>query len=237
MIRTNEIIVVDDDTHLREMIEEYLRKFAFTVRGAADGGQLDLMLAAGRSDLVILDVNMPGEDGFAILRRLRRRDARLGIVMLTAAGAVESRIDALRTGADDYLVKPFELRELLARVRTVLGRLPPPDGVPMAAERPLPFGSYKLDLDGRRLIDADDREIPLTAMEFELVVTFARHPRQIIARDRLAELAHGRRIDSSDRSIDVRITRLRQKIEPDPARPTLIRTMRGAGYLYDPGHE
>jgi DNA-binding response OmpR family regulator len=237
MTRADQIIVVDDDTHLREMIEEYLRKFAFAVRGAANGRHLDLVLDAGMPDLVVLDVNMPGEDGFAILRRLRQRDARLGIVMLTAAGAVASRIDALRSGADDYLVKPFELRELLARVRTVLGRLPPRDGVPVPVARPLPFGPHKLDLDGRRLLGADDREVPLTAMEFELVVTFARHPRQIIARDRLAELAHGRHLDANDRSIDVRITRLRQKIEADPARPILIKTIRGEGYIYDSSSE
>jgi DNA-binding response OmpR family regulator len=235
MSRASEIIVVDDDTHLREMIEEYLRRFAFAVRGAANGSELDLRLVAARPDLIILDVNMPAEDGFTILRRVRESDPRLGILMLTAAGAVESRIDALRAGADDYLVKPFELRELLARVRSVLGRLPPTaENTPM--ERPLlPFGPHRLELDGRRLMGADDQEILLTAMEFELVLTFARHPRQIIARDRLAELAHGRHTDSGDRSIDVRITRLRQKIETDPAHPTLIRTIRGEGYVYDPG--
>ena len=168
---------------------------------------------------------------------MRESDPRLGILMLTAAGAVESRIDALRAGADDYLVKPFELRELLARVRSVLGRLPPTaENAPMECPL-LPFGPHRLDLDGRRLMGADDQEILLTAMEFELVLTFARHPRQIIARDRLAELAHGRHIDPSDRSIDVRVTRLRQKIEPDPADPTLIRTIRGEGYVYDPGGE
>ena len=144
MSRASEIIVVDDDTHLREMIEEYLRRFAFAVRGAANGSELDLRLAAAKPDLIILDVNMPAEDGFTILRRVRESDPRLGILMLTAAGAVESRIDALRAGADDYLVKPFELRELLARVRSVLGRLPPTaENTPM--ERPLlPFGPHRL---------------------------------------------------------------------------------------------
>jgi DNA-binding response OmpR family regulator len=237
MSRASEIIVVDDDTHLREMIEEYLQRFAFAVCGAANGQELDLRLAAAKPDLIILDVNMPLEDGFSILRRMRESDPRLGILMLTAAGAVESRIDALRAGADDYLVKPFELRELLARVRSVLGRLPSTAAGPPIERRLLAFGPHRLELDARRLIGADDREILLTAMEFELVLTFARYPRQIIARDRLVELAHGRHIDSSDRSIDVRITRLRQKIEFDPTRPTLIKTMRGEGYVYDPGGE
>ena len=122
MSRASEIIVVDDDTHLREMIEEYLRRFAFAVRGAANGSELDLRLAAARPDLIILDVNMPAEDGFTILRRVRESDPRLGILMLTAAGAVESRIDALRAGADDYLVKPFLMAELEARILALVRR-------------------------------------------------------------------------------------------------------------------
>jgi DNA-binding response OmpR family regulator len=234
MSRANEIIVVVDGTHLREMIDEYLRQFAFAVRGAANGDELDRRLAAGKADLIILDVNMPGEDGFAILRRLRASDSRLDIVMLTAAGAVERRIDALRAGADDYLVKPFELRELLARVRSVLGRLPTAAEHPIKERRLLAFGPHRLDVDGRRLIGADDQEIRLTAMAFDLIATFARHPRQVIGRDRLTELAHGRASGADDRSVDVQITRLRQKIEPDPTRQTLIRTIRGAGYIHDP---
>jgi len=229
------IIVVDDEPDLRLMLEDYLSMQGFRVRQAADGAELDRRLAEGPADLLVLDVNMPGEDGFAIAHRLRQGGSRAGILMLTAAGDVPSRVRGLDGGADDYLAKPVELRELLARVRSVLRRV---EAEPEAAAAPprqgVRFGRCTLDLGSRRLEDADGAEIPLTAMEYDLLAVFARHPRQVLSRERLAELAHNRPLAPGDRSVDIRITRLRQKLEPDAANPTVLRTVRGEGYAYEP---
>lgn len=229
------ILVVDDEPDIREMLEEYLGRQGLDVRSAADGLELDRRLAERPAQLLVLDLNLPGEDGLSIAGRLRAR-GRVGIVMLTARGDLEDRIRGLELGADDYVVKPVEPRELLARIRSVLRRL--------AAEaaragrgsstRRVRFGRCELDLDGHRLLAGDGSEVPLTAMEFDLLETFARHPGQVMSRDRISELAHNRPWHPLDRSIDIRITRLRQKIEPDPGRPAVIRTVRGEGYLFDP---
>jgi DNA-binding response OmpR family regulator len=234
------IVVVDDEPDLRTMLEDYLSLHGYAVRGAADAAALDaLLLAQGPPDLLVLDVNMPGEDGFALLRRLRASGCRAGVVMLTAA-AVDppSRVAGLDGGADDYLAKPVELRELLARVRSVLRRV---EADPAASPAPAPpggrrhrFGRCTLDPEGRRLLDEAGAEVPLTAMEYDLLSIFARHPRQVLSRDRLAELAHGRPLAPGDRSVDIRVARLRQKLEADPANPTAIRTARGEGYAYEP---
>ena len=231
------IVVVDDEPDLRLLLEDYLTTHGLAVRCAGSGPELDALLRAEAAEVLILDVNMPGEDGFAIVERLRRAGSKVGIVMLTAAGAVESRLVGLGAGADDYLSKPFEPRELLARVRSVLRRLETEaSAAPAAAnERTVRFGLCRLELDGHRLLDAQGEEIPVTAMEFDLLATFARHPNQVLSRERLSELAHHRPLEPADRSIDIRITRLRKKLEPDPTQPTVLRTTRGEGYLYDPG--
>jgi DNA-binding response OmpR family regulator len=232
------IVVVDDEPDLRTMLEDYLSLHGYAVRGAADAAALDaLLLAQGPPDLLVLDVNMPGEDGFALLRRLRASGCRAGVVMLTAA-AVDppSRVAGLDGGADDYLAKPVELRELLARVRSVLRRVeaePPPPTAPTRRRRHR-FGRCTLDPEGRRLLDEAGAEVPLTAMEYDLLSIFARHPRQVLSRDRLAELAHGRPLAPGDRSVDIRVARLRRRLEVDPADPTAIRTVRGEGYAYEP---
>ena len=228
------IVVVDDEPDLRLLLEDYLGAQGLAVRAAGSGAELDLLLRAEPADLVILDVNMPHEDGFTIAARLRAAGNGAGIVMLTAAGAVESRVAGLGAGADDYLPKPFEPRELLARIRAVLRRLEAPAPPAPPAPRLLPFGRCRLDLDARRLLDGDGAATALTAMEFDLLATFARHPHQVLSRSRLSELAHNRPLDPADRSIDIRITRLRRKLEPDPAQPTVLRTMRGEGYLSAP---
>lgn len=230
------IIVVDDEPDLRLLLEDYLGAQGYQVRTAADAAELTRQLEEGPADLLILDVNMPGEDGYSVARRLRQAGVDAGILMLTAAGAVDDRRTGLDAGADDYVPKPFEPRELLARVRSVLRRLGSGTSGARspAAAREVRFGHCRLDLDRRRLLDAAGQTVPLTAMEYDLLATFARHPRQILSRERLCELAHNRRLEPDDRSIDIRITRLRKKLESDPARPTTLRTVRGEGYLFDP---
>ena len=175
------ILVVDDEPDLRLLLEDYLGAHGYAVRAVASGAELDDALKVEPAEVVILDVNMPGEDGFAILARLRAAGSRMGVIMLTAATAMEQRVAGLGGGADDYLPKPFEPRELLARIRSVLRRLgpaEPPPKLPQMAS----FGLCRLDLDARRLLDAAGAEVSLTAMEFDLLATFARHPRQVLSR-------------------------------------------------------
>ncbi|HET6467055.1 MAG TPA: response regulator [Geminicoccaceae bacterium] len=236
MADTPSIIVVDDEPDICEMFAAYLGRNGIEVRTAADGAALRRLLLERPADLVVLDVNLPGEDGFSIARELRAASP-IGIVMLTGAGAVEDRVAGLQQGADDYVPKPVEPRELLARIRSVLRRVQA-DGAAAAPEahgRRVRFGRCVLDLDARRLAGPDGGEIPLTAMEFDLLAVFVRHPNQVLSRDRLSELAHNRPLDAFDRSIDIRITRLRHKIEPDPAHPQTIRTVRGEGYVFATG--
>jgi two-component system, OmpR family, response regulator len=230
------LIVVDDEPDLRSMIAEYLGKQGFTVETAAGGRELDVHLAGGLPDLLILDVNMPGEDGLAIARRIRARSA-LPILMLTAADDVVDRVVGLEMGADDYLTKPFDLRELRARIRALLRR-----AAPVAVAAPsesdlksrVPFGRVTLDLDGRRLIESDGTELTLTSTEFDLLEAFARHPNRVLSREQLLNLAHEPDSDVFDRSIDIRITRIRRKVEQDPSNPQTIKTVRGAGYIFVP---
>jgi two-component system phosphate regulon response regulator OmpR len=230
------IVVVDDEPEIRDTLEEYLAMQGFAVTTAADGAALRRAVSAGPVDLVLLDLNMPGEDGLSLTRFLRQ-ETRVGIILVTAAGEAIDRVVGLEMGADDYLPKPFDMRELLARVRSVLRRLAaaaPAAAREEPAERYVPFGSCRLDLNGQRLLAMDGSEVAMTAMEFDLLRTFARHPRQVLSRDRLLDLAHNRNWDPFDRSIDVRITRLRRKIEADPAKPQVIKTVRGTGYMYVP---
>ncbi|MFO1039846.1 MAG: response regulator [Geminicoccaceae bacterium] len=238
MTARQEIIVVDDEPDLRDLLVDYLGSQGFEVRTAADGAALDALLAERPADLVVLDVNMPGEDGFSVARRLRAAGNNAGILMLTAAGTVENRVEGLTGGADDYLGKPFQLRELLARVRSILRRIEAPTPVAGQAKaapagKSAPFGPFVLDMAARRLIGPAG-DVALTAMEYDLVVTFVRHPGQTLSRDRLSELAHNKPLEPGDRSIDIRITRLRQKLESDPANPQIIRTVRGEGYVFSP---
>ncbi|SOC36759.1 winged helix family two component transcriptional regulator [Rhizobium subbaraonis] len=228
-----EIFVVDDEPGLRSMIEDYLSLQGFVVSAAENGAALDRLLAARRPAAIVLDVNMPGEDGLSIVRRLRGRAERMGIVMLTANADETSKVAGLSYGADDYIVKPFELRELLARLRSVLRRLPAPAPPSMRPAEGLAFGAFRLDPDGRRLFDGDGVEIGVSSMEFDLLETFARHPRQVLSRDRLCELAHGRPLGEADRSVDIRIARLRRKLAATAHAP-LLRTVRGEGYVFDP---
>jgi two-component system phosphate regulon response regulator OmpR len=184
-------------------------------------------------DLAVLDINMPGEDGLSIARQLRKR-GRVGIIMLTANSDTVDRIVGLEVGADDYLTKPFDLRELLARVRSVLRRAATPEAPPATMGREVRFGRCTLNLDSRKLYAADGSETPLTAMEFDLLRVFAENPGRALSRERILDLAHNAETDPFDRSVDTRIVRLRRKLEEDPTKPEVLKTIRGAGYMFVP---
>lgn len=230
------ILVVDDEAEIRDVLSEYLTAKGYSVSTAEGGAAMRAVLAERPVHLVILDMIMPGEDGIALARELRRRP-RLGIVMLTAMADMIDRVSGLEAGADDYLTKPFEPRELLARVRAVLRR------VSEASEEPatgalgveIRLGRHVLNLDTRRLMTLGGAEVPLTAMEFDLLRTFVERPNRVLTRDQLLDLAHSRGMEPFDRSIDLRIMRLRRKLEEDPTKPEIIKTVRGAGYVFVPG--
>jgi DNA-binding response OmpR family regulator len=232
------IIVVDDEPEIRIMLTDYLGHAGFRVRAAEDGAAMRRMLEEEPADLAILDITMPGEDGLSLARYLREH-TKTGIVMLTASGGVVDRIIGLEMGADDYIPKPVDLRELLARVRSVLRRthmaVPAEAAEPPTAPRKMiNFGTFTLDLEAHRLYDGDGQEVPITSMEFDLLKAFAENPNRVLSRDRLLDLAHNKDWEPFDRSIDIRIARLRRKIEADPAKPQVIKTVRGAGYIFVP---
>jgi len=185
----------------------------------------------------VLDLNMPREDGLSIIRDLKQKSD-IPVIMLTATASPIDRVVGLELGADDYLAKPCELRELLARVRSVLRRTARPVAAAASPTRSLVrFGTKWLDLDGRLLRDEEDNEHPLTASEYSLLKAFAENPKRVLTRERLLELANARDAEAFDRAVDIRIMRIRRKIEPDPARPSVIRTVRGGGYLFSPAGE
>jgi two-component system, OmpR family, phosphate regulon response regulator OmpR len=225
------LLLVDDDAGIRELLGQYLGAQGFEVMLAADAGEMDQALAQCRPDLIILDLMLPGEDGLSIARRLKA-GAAIPIIMLSARGEDVDRIVGLEVGADDYLPKPFNPRELLARIRAVLRRSVA--GSASTEEANVAgFGPYRLDLDAQTL-SRESEEIPLTAAEFELLKVFVTRPNRVLSRDQLVDLLRGYERDPFDRSIDVRVTRLRRKIEPDPASPVYIRTVWGQGYLFSP---
>jgi DNA-binding response OmpR family regulator len=223
--------VVDDDADLRWMVEKYLSKHEFVVTLAEDGEQMREVLQRQEFDLAILDINLPGEDGLSLARYLRA-NYQIGIIMLSAAAEVFDRIVGLEMGADDYVTKPFEPRELLARVKSVLRRV---QGVVERETEPnsrVRFGEFTLDLEAHQMLDKNDEPVGLTSMEFDLLKAFAENPNKVLDRDQLLSLSHNRDWDPFDRSIDIRITRLRRKIEVEPSRPQVIKTVRGAGYIF-----
>lgn len=226
-----EILVVDDEPAMRAMIADYLDSAGFSVRVAADGGALDAALRLAPADVILLDINMPGEDGLQVARRLRARGVRAGLLMVTAQDGEDPRRAALTGAADDYIAKPFALSELVARIRAVLRRMPGGDA---PAPRLLAFGPVRIDPDARRLVAPDGSGSDLSEVDFALLDAFLRHPRQILTRDRLCEMVQGRVLKPGERSIDIRIARLRKRIEADPARPVTLCSVRGEGYCYDP---
>ncbi|MCM8557984.1 response regulator [Sphingomicrobium sediminis] len=229
------IVSLDDEPDIGAMIKRYFEKNGLpvsTVETAADFWDL---VAQRPVDIALLDINMPGEDGVSIARELRKR-GNCGIIFLTANNDDVDKIVGLEVGADDYVTKPFNPRELLARVRSLMRRLGErEEGEAATAGREVVIGKCRLNLESRSLFDADGGEVALTAMEYDLLDAFARHPNQVLSRDRLLDLAHGKEDKAFDRSIDTRIVRLRKKIEIDPAHPRAIRTVRGVGYRFCPG--
>jgi len=241
MNQTQHIAVVDDEQPAREMVGDYLRMHGFSVSLCDGGATLRQLIAQKMPDLIVLDLNMPEEDGLSVIRDLKQRSS-VPVIMLTATASAIDRVVGLELGADDYLAKPCELRELLARVRSVLRRSGSAAGVLAVAPAPaartrVRFGTKWLDHDAQALRDDDGNEHPLTASEYGLLKVFAANPKRVLSRDRLLELANARDAEAFDRAIDLRIMRIRRKIEPDPARPSVIRTVRGGGYVFSPAGE
>jgi len=229
------ILVVDDDVRLRDLLNRYLREQGYTVRTVSDAADMNRQLARERYDLMILDLMLPGEDGLSICRRLRGSGEEMPIIMLTAKGDDVDRIVGLEVGADDYLAKPFNPRELVARIQAVLRRRPPPapPGAPSTETEIVEFGEFRLNL-ATRTLARNSEPVPLTTGEFALLKVLAQHPRTPLSRDKLMELGRGREFGAFDRSIDVQVSRLRKLIEPDPAKPVYIQTVWGFGYVFIP---
>ena len=238
MKQTPHLLICDDETDVREMVGKYLTKREFKVTLAEDGKTLDKALAENQDiDLILLDINMPGEDGLSILRRVCI-EREIAVIMLTAADEPVDKVIGLEMGADDYLGKPVDLRELEARVKSVLRRTGKNETAVDATEidnsSNITFSGLALDLSSARLYGRDGEEIPLTAMEFNLLKLFVKCKGRVLNRDQLMEMSSDREWDPFDRSIDIRILRLRRKLELNPTKPEIIRTVRGLGYIFDP---
>ena len=227
------VLVVDDDPAVCDMLTDYLSQHGYEVAIAMSGEAMRAELARALPAVVLLDVGLPGEDGLTLARFVRERYD-IGIIMVTGAGAVIDRVAGLEVGADDYIAKPFDPRELRARLKSVLRRLQGKTSGPKAQRELVTIGACTLNLRSRELRDARGRDVPITAMEFSLLKTFLEHPNQVLSRDQLLSLTRNREWEPFDRSIDIRIARLRRKIEEQPERPRAIKTVRGGGYMYVP---
>lgn len=227
-----QVLVVDDDAGIRDLLADYLTKQGLAVATARDGREMDERLAESNPDLIVMDLMMPGEDGLALTRRVKAaRD--VPVIMLSARGEDIDRIVGLEVGADDYLAKPFNPRELLARIRAVLRRGAGGASVESGEGEVMHFGPFALNLASQSL-SREGHDIPLTQAEFTLLKLFAEHPNRALSRDQIMDWLKGFDRDPFDRSIDVRVTRLRKKLEADPANPVYIRTVWGQGYLFSP---
>ena len=236
-VQSPRILVVDDDPTVRELLEDYLGEESYEVLSAVDGRSARALLEKQVPDVILLDVGLPGEDGLSLARYVREHFD-IGIIMVSGAGSTVDRIVGLEVGADDYLTKPFDLRELRARLRSVLRRyqrspVPAAQATPTTGRR-VSFGAAELDLDSHQLFDPQGHEIPLTGAEYELLKTFAERPNRPLTRDQLMMLTRNRDWDPTDRSIDIQIARLRKKIEADSDHPKAIKTLRGVGYMFTP---
>ena len=227
------MLIVDDDASIRKMLAEYLSGHGYEVYQADSGEAMRARMAQAAPSVVLLDIGLPGEDGLTLARFLRER-YRVGIIMVTGAGDVVDRVAGLEVGADDYIAKPFDPRELRARLKSLLRRLEDRKAGPAAPEPKVTVGRCLLDLRSQQLRDASGHEVPLTAMEFQLLKVFIENPNRVLSRDKLLSLTRNREWEPFDRSIDISIARLRRKVEPDPDRPSAIRTVRGTGYMFVP---
>jgi two-component system phosphate regulon response regulator OmpR len=234
----NRILVVDDDLRLRDLLQRYLTEQGFAVATVSDAAGMDRTLSREHYDLLVLDLMLPGEDGLSVCRRLRGSKNPMPIIMLTAKGEEIDRIVGLEMGADDYLPKPFNPRELVARINAVLRRRAAqvPPGAPATEVEIVSFGGMTVNL-ATRTLERDGRSVSLTTGEFALLKVMVTHPRTPLSRDKLMELARGREYDVYDRSIDVQVSRLRKLIERDPAKPAFIQTVWGFGYVFVPDGE
>ena len=236
MSSNGSVLIVEDDRDVREMVAEYLAGHGYAISQAESGGDMRDAMERSLPDVVLLDVKLPGEDGLTLARYLRERYD-VGIIMVTAAREVIDRVVGLEVGADDYVTKPFDPRELLARVKSVMRRLQSK----AAAETTLAVtpqrvavGRCFLDVASHQLVDVSGQEVPMTSMEYDLLKVFIEHPNKVLTRDQILNLTRNREWEPFDRSIDIRIARLRRKVESDPDEPRAIRTVRGAGYMFVP---
>lgn len=234
MQETLKVLVVDDDARLRSLLERYLTEQNFTVRVAQDSDQMDRLLTRENFHLMVLDLMLPGEDGLSICKRLRNEGNNIPVIMLTAKGDEVDRIIGLELGADDYLAKPFNPRELLARIRAVLRRRgSEAPGAPSQEDQEVEFGEFRLNLGTREMFHGDT-PMPLTSGEFAVLKALVTHARQPLSRDKLMHLARGRDYSALERSIDVQVSRLRRMLEEDPTKPRYIQTVWGLGYVFVP---
>lgn len=235
-----DVLIVDDEPDIRDLLNEFLVSQNLVAATAADAAQARLVFEQGAPRIAILDIQMPGEDGLSLARWIRTHHPRCGIIMLTTASEAIDRVIGLEVGADDYVPKPFDLRELLARVRALLRRLNEPaasGNTPAQSDsnKRVAFGHCVLDLEAHRLLDKNGDEIAITAAEFDLLSLFARNPNKPLNRDQIMERAHNKGWEVFDRSIDLRIMRLRRKIEINPNKPEVLKTVRGVGYIFSTG--
>ncbi|MBL1378931.1 response regulator [Zobellella iuensis] len=232
MNKGRQLLVVDDHGEIRDLLKRFLEQHGYQVHGARDGREMRQYLERHGADLIILDLMLPGDDGLTLCRELRGRGNNVPIIMLTAMGEDTDRIVGLEMGADDYLPKPFNPRELLARIKAVLRRNPEP-GQPAGEEEPkkILFNHWTLDLARRELVDDKGVTISLSTAEFDLLRVFIHHPNRVLSRDQLLDLARGREAQAFDRAIDTLVSRLRRKLEPDSKNPQLIKTIWGGGYM------
>jgi len=241
-VNPTHIAVVDDEVDITQLLGNYLKGHGFRVTQLHSGAALMALMTSDPPAAVLLDLGLGSEDGLAIARRLREHH-RCGLVIVTGRGDAIDKVVGLEIGADDYVTKPFDLRELVARIKAVLRRLEPAE--PPAAANPPPaparerfrFHGFELDTAARRLLDRQQREVSLTSGEFDLLCAFVRHPGRVLSRDFLLEHTRGREAAPFDRTIDVQVGRLRKKLEPDPESPEIIKSVRGAGYVLTPSAE
>jgi DNA-binding response OmpR family regulator len=230
------ILIVDDEAEVREVLEEYFAAHGYRGIGAESADAARAQVAQQAVDVALIDIHMPGEDGLSLARHLRERHSRVGVVMLTSAATVVDRIVGLEMGADDYVPKPFDPRELLARVRSVMRRMSAAGRAELGAER-VRIGRCVLDLTAHRLVDERGADVAMSSLEYDLLKALAEHPNQPLSRERILNLHRRRDWDPFDRSVDLRIMRLRKKVEPDPEHPRYIRTLRNEGYIFVPDGE